>query len=172
MQEKHKFGHPSLDLRWKPSDEEIKIIDRFLREATTLIHQAWVSYQLGCDQPFNVFPTPAQLDSQLNALKEFLKNPMMTVEESHENWVQYKFSLGWKFGPVKDEDKKEHPDLVPFEELPKVEREKDVMDLLARRIVLSTLLTVYKKGHADCRSQVMDRLFPQPLIMLKEKNSS
>jgi len=33
--------------------------------------------------------------------------------------------LGWKYGAVKDADKKEHPCFVPYEELPKEQQAKD-----------------------------------------------
>lgn len=47
--------------------------------------------------------------------------------ESHENWMQFKLDRGWKLGPVKDEEKKEHPLLVPYDELPDEQRMKDAL---------------------------------------------
>lgn len=44
---------------------------------------------------------------------------------SHENWMAEKIADGWKYGPVKDVDKKEHPCMVPFHELPKEQQAKD-----------------------------------------------
>lgn len=52
-----------------------------------------------------------------------------SLGDSHQNWMDYKFSEGWKYGPVKDVEKKEHPSLVPFEELPWEERFKDALFL-------------------------------------------
>jgi len=40
-------------------------------------------------------------------------------EKSHESWMKVKEIDGWKWGPVKDPEKKEHPCMVPFSELPK-----------------------------------------------------
>ena len=37
---------------------------------------------------------------------------------SHESWLIQKREGGWKYGPVKDPDKKEHPCFVPYEDLP------------------------------------------------------
>lgn len=48
-----------------------------------------------------------------------------TPEESHENWCRFKRENGWTLGPVKDETKKEHPLLVPYDELPKSQQVKD-----------------------------------------------
>lgn len=46
-------------------------------------------------------------------------------EMSHISWMQQKLEEGWKYGPVKDPEKKEHPCLVPFNELPKEQQAKD-----------------------------------------------
>lgn len=48
-----------------------------------------------------------------------------TPEESHENWCRFKREHGWTIGPVKDEAKKEHPLLVPYEQLPESQKIKD-----------------------------------------------
>lgn len=48
-----------------------------------------------------------------------------TPEQSHEGWVRFKLDHGWVVGPVKDEAKKEHPLLVPYNELPNSQRVKD-----------------------------------------------
>lgn len=44
---------------------------------------------------------------------------------SHESWLTEKVATGWKFGPVKDAGKKEHPCMVPFAELPFDQQQKD-----------------------------------------------
>lgn len=44
---------------------------------------------------------------------------------SHKSWMAQKVADGWKHGPVKDPEKKEHPSMVPFEELSKAEQAKD-----------------------------------------------
>jgi hypothetical protein len=49
----------------------------------------------------------------------------ITPEESHHNWMTYKLNDGWKYGPVKDGIKKEHPCLVPYELLPSEQKAKD-----------------------------------------------
>lgn len=48
-----------------------------------------------------------------------------TPEQSHESWLKEKADTGWKYGPVKDPDKKEHPCFVPYAELPPEQRAKD-----------------------------------------------
>lgn len=48
-----------------------------------------------------------------------------TPEQSHESWLKEKEATGWKYGPVKDPEKKEHPCFVPYAELPAEQRAKD-----------------------------------------------
>lgn len=50
-----------------------------------------------------------------------------TPRQSHENWMQFKMDRGWKLGPVKDEEKREHPLLVPYDELPEEQQVKDIL---------------------------------------------
>jgi len=46
---------------------------------------------------------------------------------SHVAWLEEKRATGWKYGPVKDSEKKEHPCFVSFEELPREQRAKDYL---------------------------------------------
>jgi hypothetical protein len=46
---------------------------------------------------------------------------------SHEGWLQDKQEAGWTYGPVKDANKKEHPCMVPFEQLPSEQQFKDLL---------------------------------------------
>ena len=43
----------------------------------------------------------------------------------HGRWLEVKEADGWTLGPEKDEEKKEHPCMVPFDELPDVQKTKD-----------------------------------------------
>lgn len=46
-------------------------------------------------------------------------------EQSHESWLAEKSANGWKYGPVKDPERKEHPCFVPYPELPPEQKAKD-----------------------------------------------
>lgn len=48
-----------------------------------------------------------------------------TPKGQHDAWYADKIRNGWKYGPVKDADKKEHPCLVPYEDLPPEQQRKD-----------------------------------------------
>jgi len=46
-------------------------------------------------------------------------------EASHESWMAQKVADGWKYGPVKDPERKEHPCIVPFADLSPAQQAKD-----------------------------------------------
>jgi hypothetical protein len=39
-------------------------------------------------------------------------------ENNHDLWAQKRIDEGWRYGPTRDDDAKEHPDLVPYDQLP------------------------------------------------------
>lgn len=66
-----------------------------------------------------------QKQSALNGVKFNLDNPDAPASASHDNWLAEKERDGWKYGSVKDPDKKEHPCYVPYEQLPPEQQAKD-----------------------------------------------
>lgn len=66
-----------------------------------------------------------QRQSAIDGVNFHLTNPKAGPEASHENWMDLKDKEGWVYGPVKDEKKKEHPCMVPFNELPTEQKAKD-----------------------------------------------
>jgi hypothetical protein len=44
---------------------------------------------------------------------------------SHESWMREKVADGWVYGEVKDPEKKTHPCIVPFDQLPLEQQAKD-----------------------------------------------
>lgn len=49
----------------------------------------------------------------------------MTPEQHHEAWVADKRARGWRYGSEKDSEKKTHPCMVPFAQLPKYQQDKN-----------------------------------------------
>lgn len=93
-------------------------------------HLGWVCYQMGAGQPYNIQPNSDQLASLKQGVEFALSRPEMSPRENHDNWMRMKELQGWVYGPVKSFEKKTHPDLVPFGQLPKVEKDKDIMDCM------------------------------------------
>ncbi len=66
-----------------------------------------------------------QKKSAWNGVLLHLKNPNLTPENSHNNWLDEKVEDGWKYGKVKDPEKKTHHCIVPYNELPADQKSKD-----------------------------------------------
>lgn len=63
--------------------------------------------------------------SILDGVYFVLDNPNCTPEQQHNNWVHFKRADGWRYGQTKDFERKEHPCLVPYSELPEIQQRKD-----------------------------------------------
>ena len=46
-------------------------------------------------------------------------------EQLHARWVRAMAALGWTWGPERDPERKRHPNMIPFWDLPPDERDKD-----------------------------------------------
>lgn len=66
-----------------------------------------------------------QRESAIAGVLFHLENPDADASASHESWLGEKERDGWTYGPVKDPEKREHPCMVPFGELPVDQRRKD-----------------------------------------------
>jgi len=53
------------------------------------------------------------------------KHGPRSPEGLHNGWMAEYFDMGWKYGEVYDWEKKIHPDLVPYDQLGKLEQDKD-----------------------------------------------
>ncbi|RJQ58026.1 MAG: hypothetical protein C4530_11410 [Desulfobacteraceae bacterium] len=68
-----------------------------------------------------------QRDSAIKGVRFHIENPDAGPDHSHNAWLKEKEAAGWKYGPVKDPDKKEHPCFVPYEALPAEQKAKDFL---------------------------------------------
>lgn len=81
-----------------------------------------------------------QRSSAVNGVKGVLAGN--TPEQSHESWMQEKADTGWKYGPVKNPEAKEHPCFVPYSELPPEQRHKDHVFVGVARAMIAALEVV------------------------------
>ena len=70
-------------------------------------------------QPEPLDTSGITLDKGLAELIELL------ARNTHDNWDQKRLEEGWKYGPERNEQKREHPCLVPYEKLPESEKNYD-----------------------------------------------
>jgi ryanodine receptor 2 len=59
------------------------------------------------------------LTPELEALTERL------AAHVHEQWAAQRMTDGWVYGPTRDDVARQHPCLVPYDELPETEKEYD-----------------------------------------------
>lgn len=77
-----------------------------------------------------------QRQSAINGVQFHIDNRFAHGIDSHENWMREKLANGWKYGPVKDPERKEHPCLMPYHELPLDQRIKDSIFVGVVRAIL------------------------------------
>jgi hypothetical protein len=63
--------------------------------------------------------------SAINGVNFHMDTPDASPSASHNCWLRQKEAEGWKYGPVKNPELKQHPCFVPFEQLPKEQQAKD-----------------------------------------------
>jgi hypothetical protein len=59
----------------------------------------------------------------------------------HDIWSRHRLAEGWRYGPHRDDQHKEHPGLVPYDQLPSSERDYD------RNTALETLKAILALGY-------------------------
>ena len=91
------------------------------------------------NQNNNYNPSPVdtsniQLPEELMALAEAISKNV------HEVWAQNRMNEGWTYGPVRDDQKRQTPCLIPYEQLPEEEKAYD------RNTALGTLKLIISLG--------------------------
>ena len=84
---------------------------------------------------------PQPIDITDVVLPEDLKPLIEKMAKNvHEVWAESRLAQGWTYGNKRDDEKKTHPCLVPYEELPEEEKEYD------RNTGIGTLKLIMKLG--------------------------
>lgn len=110
--------------RYAKFKEDLKTSNELQSRLVLAIHEANKEIQ---QQTGEIIPQLSEhlTKSILDGVYFVLDNPNCTPEQQHNNWVHFKRADGWKYGPEKDFERKEHPCLVPYRELPDVQQRKD-----------------------------------------------
>ena len=87
-----------------------------------------------------------QRASAINGVKFIAETPDASPSASHDSWLAEKQADGWRYGPIKDPERKEHPCFVPYDELPTEQKAKDYIFGAVARSLLSA---VPKRPHGE-----------------------
>ena len=86
-------------------------------------------------QPQPIDTTGIKLPNALEKLTETL------AASTHDHWALARIEEGWRYGPARNDEKKTHPDLVPYEQLCESEKEYD------RRTATETIKAIIALGY-------------------------
>lgn len=104
-------------------DEQVLIIAKACHEA----NRVWCQSEGDNSQMHWDYAEQWQRDSAIKGVEFRLKNPDAPASAQHDAWSYDKKANGWVYGEIKDAEKKTHPCLVPFNELPVFQQKKDRM---------------------------------------------
>lgn len=83
---------------------------------------------------------PSPIDtSGVTLTGEIVELTERLAANTHDLWARQRMLEGWRYGPKRDDTTKEHPDLVPYGDLPDSEKEfdrKTAMETLKAMVVL------------------------------------
>ena len=81
---------------------------------------------------------PAELDELVEKI----------AKNVHEVWAQSRMEQGWTYGDERSDELRHHPCLIPYEELPEIEKDYD------RDTALGTLKLICKFGFKITRDPI------------------
>ncbi len=85
---------------------------------------------------------PKPIDtSDIELSEELMELTEEMAKNVHDVWSAGRIAQGWTWGPKRDDEKKENPCLVPYEELPESEKEYD------RNTSIETLKVILSLGY-------------------------
>lgn len=119
VEELTKYSISSFMEAWRQSNNYLVVInttDRFIYEPSPI----------GLDD--------VELSEDLSELQEAI------AENAHEIWAKNRRDQGWSYGPERNDQKKETPDMIPYCNLPESEK------LYDREMAMQTLKLVKKLG--------------------------
>lgn len=87
----------------------------------------------------NYTPKPISTDD-VKLPDDIIKLSEQIAENVHEVWAASRLAEGWTYGAERNDSLKQHPCLVPYNELPEIEKEYD------RNTAMQTLKLIKKLG--------------------------
>ena len=92
--------------------------------------------------------TPKPINtSSVELSPELLKLTEKLAQNAHDNWAKLRMDEGWTWGAERNGALRQHPDLIPYNELPDAKKEYD------RRSAMETLKAMFALGYEIARRQ-------------------
>lgn len=107
-----------------------------------IFQNAWddsANYLVSLSNQNNYDPHPINLDN-VDVEPELVELQEAIAENAHEVWAKKRKDEGWGYGPERDDVRKLHPDMLPYDLLPESEKEYD------RQMAINTIKLVKKLG--------------------------
>ena len=73
--------------------------------------------------------------------EELLQVAELLAKHVHDVWMEQRMADGWVYGKERDDKKKTHPCIVPYEKLPESEKEYD------RKTSMETISFLLEQGY-------------------------
>ena len=116
------------DLLHLKKEENMKSNIGIARVCHEANRQYCIDNQLKTQAEWDELPDDLQ-NSVVAGVAKIINDPQITAEEMHEAWMEYKAEEGWIYGDEVDVPGKEHPNMLKWKKLSKVERGKDKLFL-------------------------------------------
>lgn len=68
-----------------------------------------------------------QRQSAIAGVVMLMRHPDASCSFMHQTWMERKLTEGWKYGAVKNDQTKEHPCILPYDQLPVSQQRKDAL---------------------------------------------
>jgi len=85
--------------------------------------------------PQTIDTSRIEMDSDVKELVEKL------AQNNHDHWARKRIEEGWRYGTRRNDGDKEHPDLIPYDQLPESEKDYD------RKTVVEALKAIIALGY-------------------------
>lgn len=86
-------------------------------------------------------PKPIDTD-KITLSNEIMELVEQLAENTHDTWAMQRMNEGWTYGDHRNDQLKQHPCLIPYQELPEIEKRYD------RNTALETLKMIVSLGYS------------------------
>lgn len=113
------------------TEQTPKVVTVTTEMIAAVCHEANRGLALALDEdPATVYPTWADAPEEIReSARQGVQRALdgATPAQLHDSWVENKLKNGWTYGPVRNNEAKLHPCILPYHMLPAAQRKKDAL---------------------------------------------